>query len=94
LYWYWCSSTTREPKIEEYDYDCFLLTLPEKEEKRKERFMKVTTQSIPIEIIYGPDTKNVKNARKFEHMIDGEYFEKAVEMHYDNSVKTPRYHVF
>jgi len=78
----------RTTKIEEYDYKCFLLTVP-KEEKRRERFMKHHSPEVPIEIIYGPDTRDIKSARKFEHMIEGEYFEKAVEMHYDNSVKRP-----
>jgi hypothetical protein len=80
--------STRNTKIEEYDYKCFLLTLP-KEVERQKRFMKNHNQEVPIEIIYGPDTRDVKKARKFEHMIEGEYFEKAVEMHYDNSVKRP-----
>ncbi len=51
--------------------------------------MKHHNQEVPIEVIYGPDTRDVKKARKFEHMIEGEYFEKAVEMHYDTSVKRP-----
>jgi len=44
---------------------------------------------IPIEVIYGPDTRNVKTAREFEDHIDPEYFEKAVEMHYNPQVKRP-----
>ena len=72
----------------EYDYKCFLLTIP-KEEARRQKFMKYHNPTIPIEVIYGPDTRNVKNAREFENHVDPEYFEKAVEMHYNPQVKRP-----
>jgi len=80
--------TLRTSKTSNYDYKCFLLTIPS-EKKRRERFMKHHNQKVPIEIIYGPDTRNVKKARKYEDMIDDEYFEKAIEMHYNNDVKRP-----
>jgi len=51
--------------------------------------MKYHNPTIPIEVIYGPDTRNVKNAREFENHVDLEYFEKAVEMHYNPQVKRP-----
>ena len=73
---------------ESYDYKCFLLTLP-KEDLRRQRFMKYHNPSIPIEVIYGPDTRDVKVARQFEHHIEPEYFEKAIEMHYNPKVKRP-----
>ena len=72
----------------DYDYKCFLLTIPT-EKERQERFMKYHNPTIPIEVIYGPDTRNVKNAREFENHVDPEYFEKAVEMHYNPQVKRP-----
>jgi len=72
----------------DYDYKCFLLTIPS-EKERQERFMKYHNPTIPIEVIYGPDTRNVKNAREFENHVDPEYFEKAVEMHYNPQVKRP-----
>ncbi len=78
----------KRTKIEEYDYKCFLLTLPKEEERRK-RFMKHHNQKVPIEIIYGVDTRNVMMARKYEDMIVADYFEKAIEMHYDTTVKRP-----
>jgi GR25 family glycosyltransferase involved in LPS biosynthesis len=78
----------RKRRTETFDYKCFLLTLP-KEEKRRERFMKHHNKDIPIEIIYGSDTRDVKKARKFENQIDGDYFEKAIEMHYNDHVKRP-----
>jgi len=71
-----------------YDYKCFLLTIP-KEVKRREQFIKHHNPDIPIELIYGPDTRSVKTARQFEDMIDPEYFEKAVEMYHDPNVMRP-----
>ena len=56
---------------------------------RREKFLNSHDPSIPIEIIYGPDTRNVKNAREYEDIIDPEYFEKAVEIHYNRSIKRP-----
>lgn len=78
----------RRTKVEKYDYDCFLLTLQEST-RRQEKFFRSHNKDIPIEVVYGVNTKNVKNARKYEHIIDGEYFEKAIEMHYNPSVKRP-----
>jgi hypothetical protein len=80
--------TIRRLRQEGYSYKCFLLTLP-KEEARTRRFMSNHNPEVPIEIIYGPDTRDVKVARKFENQIEGEYFEKALEMHYNSSVKRP-----
>jgi len=73
---------------ETYDYKCFLLTIPDAKE-RSDRFLMSHNKDIPIEVIYGPDTRNLKVARNFEDYIDPEYFEKAVEMHYDPSVTRP-----
>src|SRR5210317_733296 len=70
--------TIRRLRQEGYSYKCFLLTLP-KEEARTRRFMSNHNPEVPIEIIYGPDTRDVKVARKFENQIEGEYFEKALE---------------
>jgi GR25 family glycosyltransferase involved in LPS biosynthesis len=71
-----------------YGYKCFLLTLPTSIKRRK-KFIKHHDPEVPLEIIYGYDTRIVKNARKYEDLIDSEYFEKAVEMHYDPSIKRP-----
>jgi hypothetical protein len=81
-------ATYRRQTREGYDYKCFLLTLP-KEDLRRRRFMKYHNPKVPVEVIYGTDTRNIKSARKFEHQIDAEYFEKAVEMHYNPNVKRP-----
>jgi len=74
---------------ESYDYKCFLLTVKGQKE-RQERFFRNHNKNIPIEVIYGPNTKdNVKTARGYEDDIDPMYFEKALEMYYDPSVKRP-----
>ena len=78
----------REPENYDFDYKCFILTLP-KETERYNRFMKYHNPNIPIEVIYGPDTRSLKVAREFEDIIEPEYFEKAVEMYYNPNVKRP-----
>ena len=72
----------------EYDYKCFLLTVKD-QKKRQERFFKSHRDDIPVEIIYGSDTRKIKIAREYEDQIDPEYFEKAVEMHYSPEIKRP-----
>lgn len=71
-----------------YDYKCFLLTV-EDQKKRREQFFKSHNKNIPIETIYGPDTRKVKNVEKFEEYIEPEYFEKAIKMHYDSNTERP-----
>ena len=71
-----------------YSYDCFLLTMKDQKE-RYERFLKSHKEDIPIDVIYGVDTRKIKNLAEFENEIQPEYFEKAVEMHYDSSIKRP-----
>ena len=71
-----------------YDYKCFLLTT-DNAKTRQERFMKHFNGATPLDVIHGPNTKNVKIAREYEDIMDPEYFEKALEMHYDPLVKRP-----
>lgn len=71
-----------------YDYECFLLSLPESTERRG-TFFKHHDSEIPIKVVDGVNTKNIKNAREFENLIDPDYFEKALEMHYNPQVKRP-----
>lgn len=71
-----------------YEYKCFLLTIKD-EKKRQQKFFKSHNRDLPIEIIYGPDTKSPKIAREYEEHIEPEYFEKAIEMHYNPSVTRP-----
>jgi hypothetical protein len=59
----------RRQTTEGYSYKCFLLTIP-KEDARRQKFMKYHNPEIPIEVIYGPDTRNVKTAREFENNIE------------------------
>lgn len=72
----------------EYDYKCFLLTVRD-EKLRREKFFKNHKVDIPVEVIYGPDTRKVKTASEFEELIEPKYFEKAIEMHYNSEVKRP-----
>ncbi len=74
--------------VSEFDYKCFLLTVKDQKE-RQERFFKSHRTDIPIEVIYGADTRKVKIAREYEEHIDPDYFDKAIEMHYDPSTKRP-----
>lgn len=64
------------------EYKCFLLTLKESK-KRRETFLKHHDSTIPIEIIYGVDTKSVENASKYKKIIDPKYFREALELHYN-----------
>ena len=79
-----------EPKKKpsDYDYKCFLLTVKDQKE-RQERFYKSHREEIPIETIYGPDTRIVRVASEYEHLIEPEYYEKALEMHYNSEIKRP-----
>ena len=71
-----------------YQYKCFLLTMKD-EKLRQERFFKNHDSSIPIEVIYGSDTRNIETAREYEDKIKPKYFNKAVEMHYNSDVIRP-----
>ena len=73
---------------ETYEYKCFLLTLPDSTERQR-KFFKSHKKTIPIETVYGINTKKMINVREYEHIIEPEYFEKAIEMHYDPTVKRP-----
>jgi len=73
---------------DERGYKCFLLTLPSSK-KRQDTFMKHHDETVPIEVIYGEDTKQVDNAAKFKHFIKPEYYKEALKMHYNPSHKRP-----
>jgi hypothetical protein len=72
----------RKP-VEKYSYKSYLLTIPSARERR-EVFFQYTDH--PVEVVYGKDTRDVATARTFEHMVQPEFFNKAVEMHYDSSM--------
>jgi GR25 family glycosyltransferase involved in LPS biosynthesis len=71
-----------------YGYKCFLLTIKD-QKKRQERFKNAHNPDIPFEIIYGPDTRTPKQAQKYENIIEDEYYEKALEMYEDPTIKRP-----
>tara|TARA_B110000467_G_scaffold112432_1_gene102863 strand:- start:49 stop:867 length:819 start_codon:yes stop_codon:yes gene_type:complete len=75
-------------KTEKYEYKCFMLTVKDAK-TRQQTFLKHFDDEQPLEIIYGPNTSKVKVAREFEHIVEPEYFEKALEMHYDPTLKRP-----
>lgn len=64
------------------------MTLPESTQRQR-KFFYNHNKNIPIETVYGINTKSVKVAKEYEHLIDSEYFEKAIEMHYNPTVKRP-----
>jgi hypothetical protein len=64
------------------------LTIPAAKE-RQEQFLASHNKDVPIEVIYGADTRTMRAASEFEDRVDSDYFEKAVEMHYDPSVNRP-----
>lgn len=87
LFWLLILLNSIKPR-ERYTYKCFLLSLPESVERRQ-NFLRSYSHNIPLEIIYGANTKILSVAREFEDRVDPEYFEKAVQIHYDPSVKRP-----
>jgi GR25 family glycosyltransferase involved in LPS biosynthesis len=70
------------------DYKCFLLTIPSSKD-RKDNFEANHDPTVPLEIIYGVDTKNVEIAEKFKHIIEPMYFTEAMKMHYNNKNERP-----
>lgn len=74
-----------EPK---YSYETYLLTLPQAEERR-EVFFRHNGGVNNVHVVYGQDTRDIETARKFEHHVQPEFFDKAVEMHYDSGVVRP-----
>jgi len=70
-------------------YQPYLLTIPDSVERRRGFFEKYNQHGIPIDVVYGVDTKNITNARLFERQVDGAYMKKAVEMHYNPSARRP-----
>ena len=66
------------------EYKCFLLTIPSSAKRRK-NFLAHHDPGVPVEIIYGVDTKNVENAKKYQNIIDPGYFKEALRLHYGES---------
>ena len=70
------------------DYKCFLLTLPTSH-RRQKKFFRRYDKSIPIETVYGTDTKIVENAEKFKRIVKPEYYNEALKLHYNTTEKRP-----
>ena len=75
-------------KSKALEYKCFLLTIPSSTTRRK-NFLEHHDPAVPLEIIYGVDTKNVENAKKYEKIIDPVYFKEALRLHYNNKNLRP-----
>jgi len=69
-------------------YKCFLLTLPTST-NRRQKFLTSHDRAVPLEIIYSVDTKNVENAKKYQHIIEPGYFKEALRMHYNRKRLRP-----
>jgi hypothetical protein len=69
-------------------YKCFLLTLPSSTDRRQ-KFLASHAKSVPLEIIYGTDTKSVENAKKYQNVVDPVYFKEALKMHYNRKHLRP-----
>lgn len=69
-------------------YKTFLLTLPESVERQR-RFFQSHHPKIPVEVVYGPNTKTVEAARRYEDQVELKHFKRALEMHYSPSVRRP-----
>ena len=70
------------------DYKCFLLTL-ETSADRREKFINHYDKSVPIEIIYGTDTRKLENAKKYQKIIDPVYYREALKLHYNKNKTRP-----
>lgn len=69
-------------------YKCFLLTLPTST-KRRQKFLASHVKGVPMEIIYGMDTKSVENAKKYQNVVDPVYFKEALRLHYNRKHLRP-----
>lgn len=69
-------------------YKCFLLTLPSSTERRK-KFLGSHDRAVPLEIIYGVDTKSIENAKRYQNLVDPGYFKEALRMHYNRKHLRP-----
>ena len=59
------------------------------EPSRSEQFVRSIDKKMPLEIIYGKDTRTPQKAQQFQEYIDPDYYDKAVEMYHDPEVRRP-----
>lgn len=70
-------------------YQPYLLTLEDSTARHGAFFRRYDQHGIPIDVVYGMDTKKVENARKFERHVDSRYMKKAMELHYNHTARRP-----
>ena len=70
------------------EYKCFLLTL-ETSANRREKFLDHYDSSVPLEIIYGTDTRKLENAKKYQKIIEPNYYREALKLHYNANKTRP-----
>src|SRR6056300_866072 len=70
------------------EYKCFLLTL-ETSADRREKFLDHYDGSVPLEIIYGTDTRKLENAKKYQKIIEPNYYREALKLHYNANKTRP-----
>ena len=75
----------KKPK---YQFKCFLLTLPDQKTRQK-NFFASHDSSVPIEVIYGKNTKDIATAREFEDKVHPKYFKKCIEISYNKKMLRP-----
>jgi len=69
-------------------YKTFLLTLP-KSVTRRQNFLERHDPSIPLEVVFSKDTTRVENVKRFKDNVAKGHYEKALEMHYDDTMRRP-----
>ena len=70
------------------EYKCFLLTMKTSAD-RYVNFINNYDDSIPLEIIYGTDTRKLENAKKYQKLIEPSYYREALRLHYNANKTRP-----
>lgn len=73
---------------EEISYKCFLLTLKDDKE-RHNVFIENHDKTIPLEVIYGKDTRHPRDAMRYKNIIEPEYYKKAMKLYYNPDMIRP-----
>jgi len=84
---------TERRKFANYDFKCFLLAM-KNQPSRSQQFIRSIDKKIPLEIIYGKDTRTPHAAQEFQDLVDSEYYEKAVEIPPRPNSKKTRHNIF
>jgi len=70
------------------DYKCFLLTMKSSDERSK-KFLDSYDKTVPLEVVYGPETKTPKSIKYYSDHIEPRYYRFALKTHYDKSSVRP-----